>query len=302
MERYTISKEEEKDRVNRNQKRNHRILLSITLATVIAAGGCVIKGMPHFINESMDDVLEDNKEMTLFDDVLALDETVGVTNISTGEVEQIQVEDAIRMLEEKANTLETLKSISITEKDLIELTDESKQATIDFYNENGIDAIIELYNDDENNTIEKARIAQQLLYIEEYDKAWLKENGIPLSNSILTRVISAGAIDAYGTFEPIDYKVCEFDTVNRGAIKEVLLNDPVSGATDKIVLLPVLAEEYNEAYAKLQLISTKKEFTEDETLLMVNETLNVTKRCINKELVKGNVFTYTKNTSKEESV
>ena len=299
MEEQEILEEEVKTE-KKGHKKAKRSVIAIALAALIAVGGSFIKTSPHNIEGSLTDFVNNNKETTLFDEILDLDETIGIKNVETGEIEKVQVEDAIKILEEKASIDEKIADLKIKNDDLNELPEESKKATLKFLNENGIDAIIELYNDKNNTKIDKARIAQQLLYIKESNAEWLKENGAPVSISILTRVLSAGSIDAYGTFTPEEYTVCNFDSKIDDHIKEITLVDPVSGEKDKIVLLPIVAEEYYKAYKELQFITNKKEIKEDEVLEIVNDTLNLSKRCINKQLDQDGIITYTKKVKKTE--
>ena len=300
MEEQKIVEEEVKT-TKKTHKRGRRSLIAIALAALIAVGGSFVKTSPHNIEGSLSDFVNDNKEATLFDEILDLDETVGIRNLETGEIEQIQVEEAIKLLEEKVDISEKIKDLKITNTELNELDDEAKKKTNKFLNENGIDTIIELYNDDKNTKIDKARIAQQILYIEKNNNEWLKENGIPISSSLLTRILSAGAIDSYGTFTPEEYNVCKFDSKIDDHIKEITLVDPISGAKDKIVLYPIVSEEYYKAYKELQFITNKKEFKDDEITTVINDTLNLSKRCINKELDNDGLFTYTKQIKKVEN-
>ena len=169
--------EEKKEETKKGNKKFKKSAIAIALAALITVCGSLIKTSPHEIEGSLTDFVNNNKETTLFDDILDLDEEVGVKNIETGDIEKKQVEDAIKELEEKISVDEKIDNLKIKKGVYNELSDEAKKSTIEFFNENGIDTMIELYNDKENNKIEKARIAQQLLYVQEYNSESLKENG-----------------------------------------------------------------------------------------------------------------------------
>ena len=267
--------EEKKEETKKGNKKFKKSAIAIALAALITVCGSLIKTSPHEIEGSLTDFVNNNKETTLFDDILDVDEEVGVKNIETGDIEKKQYN---------------------------ELSDEAKKSTIEFFNENGIDTMIELYNDKNNNKIEKARIAQQLLYVQEYNSEWLKENGVKLSESILGRVISSGVIDSYGTFTPEEYNICYigFHPEDKGILRKVILKDPISGERDSVVFLPVFAEEYYKAFGELQLIASKQEFSKEEVNDIVKDTLNISKRCINKKLDLDGI-TMTKKIKKQEN-
>ena len=293
--------EELEERKNvKKHKGLKRPLIAIALAALIAVCGSFVKTSPHNIKGNLTDFVNENAEDTLFDDILDLDETIGIKNIETGEIEQIQVEDAIKVLEERSSIDEKIKALNIKNNNLNELTEETKKKTMEFYNENGIDAIIDLYKDKDNNKIEKARIAQQLLFIKVENEIWLQENGIPVSKSILKRIISAGAIKSYGTFSPKEYEVVELPEEKTGLFKEVFINDPVSGERDKIILSPIITEEYYKAYDEYQDISSKNNYTEEQIIKIVKDTLNYSKRCINKELDLDGILPTTQKIKKLE--
>ena len=277
-----------------------RPIIAIALAAIIAVCGSFVKTSPHSIKGNLTDFVNDNSEDTIFDEILDLDETIGIKNIETGEIEQVQVEDAIKTLEEKSSIDEKIKELKIKNNNLNELTEEAKKKTLEFYNENGIDAIIDLYKDDNNNKIEKARIAQQLLFIQDENELWLQENGIPVSKSILKRIISAGAIKSYGTFSPKEYEVCELTEEKTGLFKEIFINDPISGEKDKIILSPIIAEEYYRAYDEFQDISSNNNFTKEQIIKVVKDTLNYSKKCINKELKLNGILPTTQKIKKLE--
>jgi len=294
--------EEKKEETKKGNKKFKKSAIAIALAAIIAVCGSLVKTSPHEIEGSLTDFVNNNKETTLFDDILDLDEEVGVKNTETGDIKKIQLEDAIIELEEKISVDEKIDNLKIKKGVYNELSDEAKKSTIEFFNENGIDTMIELYNDKNNNKIEKARIAQQLLYVQEYNSEWLKENGVKLSESILSRVISAGVIDSYGTFTPEEYKICSigYHPEDKGVLRKVILEDPISGERDSVVFLPVFAEEYYKAYGELQLIASKKDFSEEEVTDIVKDTLNISKRCINKQLDLGAITLTKKNKVKKE--
>ena len=277
-----------------------RPIIAIALAALIAVCGSFIKTSPHNIKGSLTDFVNENTEDTIFDNILDLDETIGIMNTESGEIEQIQVEDAIKTLEEKSSIEEKIKALKINNNNLNELSEEAKKKTIEFYNENGIDTMIDLYKDKNNNKIEKARIAQQLLFIQNENELWLKENGIAVSKSILKRIISSGAIKSYGTFSPEEYEVCELTEEKSGLFKEIFINDPISGEKDKIVLLPIIAEEYYRAYDEFQEISSKNNYTKEQIIKVVNDTLDYSKRCINKELELDGILPTTHKIKKLE--
>ena len=294
--------EEKKEETKKGNKKFKKSAIAIALAALITVCGSLIKTSPHEIEGSLTDFVNNNKETTLFDDILDLDEEVGVKNIETGDIEKKQVEDAIKELEEKISVDEKIDNLKIKKGVYNELSDEAKKSTIEFFNENGIDTMIELYNDKNNNKIEKARIAQQLLYVQEYNSEWLKENGVKLSESILGRVISSGVIDSYGTFTPEEYNICYigFHPEDKGILRKVILKDPISGERDSVVFLPVFAEEYYKAFGELQLIASKQEFSKEEVNDIVKDTLNISKRCINKKLDLDGI-TMTKKIKKQEN-
>ena len=210
----------------------------------------------------------------------------------------MQVEDAVKMLEDITIDNKKIKELNIKGENLNELDELRKAAALKIYKDNGIDTVIELYNDSDNSKIDKARIAQQLLYIEDTNNKWLETNGVALSQSLLKRVISAGMIDAYGTFKPNEYTVVDLNNVNNGVIKEVILKDEISGAEDSIKLLPILTDEYYDALNLYQVIIdneyNEKEYSLKEIKDLVSASLNASKRCVNKELVDNGVFSYTK--------
>ena len=272
--------------------------LAISLAAFITVCGGVVKTLPRSINDSFSEIVNKNSKELLIDDIYELDEEVGVVNVATGKVEKVQFEDAVKMLEDSYEVDKKINDLDIKETELNELDDLHKSAAMKIFKENGLDTIIELYNDKDNNKIEKARIAQQLLYIQKMNDEWLAANGITLSQSLLKRVISAGAIEAYGTFTANEYDVCDLSDTDNGFVKEIKLVDNVSGAKDKIVLLPIIADEYYTALGEYDKLlkneEAKKEYTIEETKDIVKETLNNVKRCCNKKLVNNGSFTYIK--------
>ena len=297
--------EERRNEEPKKEKKKHKGLkrsaIAIALAAIIAVCGSIVKSLPNKVEGTVSDVISKNEDTSLFDEILDLDETIGVTNPETEEIEKIQVEDAIRLLEDKIDISKKIKNLKIKNDNLKELSNHEKNVTLKFLEENGIDALIELYNTDSNNKIEKARFAQQLLYINEVNNKWLELNGIPVSKSILTRIISSGAIQAYGTFDPKDYEeVIELDLESNSLFKKIVFNDPISGEKDKISLMPILADEYYDAYNELEDLSTAKNENIDDIYDHANKSLNIAKRCINKELKKDKIFVYThKNNNKK---
>ena len=293
MSEEVQNNEELNNNEEKTTKKNHkglrRSLIAISLAVIISVCGSIVKTYPQTIDDELDD---------LIDDILDLDETVGVVNIKTGEVEEMQVEDAVKMLEDITIDNKKIKELNIKGENLNELDELRKAAALKIYKDNGIDTVIELYNDSDNSKIDKARIAQQLLYIEDTNNKWLETNGVALSQSLLKRVISAGMIDAYGTFKPNEYTVVDLNNVNNGVIKEVILKDEISGAEDSIKLLPILTDEYYDALNLYQVIIdneyNEKEYSLKEIKDLVSASLNASKRCVNKELVDNGVFSYTK--------
>lgn len=283
---------------NKNKRKPNKSLIAIALAAIITVCGTAIKTFPHTIDDSFKNMLDNNKETSIFDDILNLDETIGIENIESGEIEQVQVEDAITKLEERSLINEKINNLHLKRDQLNDIREESKNSILDFYEENGIDVIIDIYKNKDNSKIDKARIAQQLIFIQDENNKWLNSNGILVSKSILKRLLAAGSIEAYGTFTPEEYNCCEFNLDNSGFLKEIILNDSISGVKDNIVLFPIITDEYYNAYEILQEISTKSAFEPEEIYEIVNKTLNTTKRCLNKELVDNGLFTYTKKHNK----
>ena len=291
--------EETKTKVD-NKKTNKKksVLIGLGLTAIIIVCGSFIKSFPLSINEDVHTIIENNEDDILFDDILDLEETIGIENIETGEIEQYQVEDAIEILEEKSNINDKIQKLNLQKYELNELSEEAKENALEFLEENGIDAIIELYRDKNNTKIEKARIAQQLLYIQEINNQWIYSNAVPVSKSILNRLIASGAIDAYGEpFTEEDYKICEFID-NKAIFKKVELNDEISGQKDSIIITPILASEYMNAFNHLQYLETTEEFSEEDKLNIAKKTLSITKKCCNKKLIKKGIFTYTKKINK----
>ena len=297
MEDQDIQKQTKKKK--KNQNKMNKSLIAIPLSFIIATFALIYKTSPRTLKDSFIDILDNSKETSLFDEILNLDETIGVENPENGEIEQIQVEDAITILEEKSLINEKINKLHLNRNHLNELPEESKKSIIEFLNENGIDIIIDIYNNKDNTKIDKARIAQQLIYIQDENNKWLKSNGIAVSESILRRVLSAGTIESYGTFSPEEYNNCEFNIDDTGLIKRIVLNDQISGAKDSIILLPIIAEEYYRAYENLQELLSKSAFEQEEINELVKETLDNSKKCINKELKSNGLITYTKKHNKK---
>lgn len=287
---------------NKTKSKKHSRLkmsfIAISLAAIIGVVSYFIKTFPHNIEGSISDVTTNNEENTLFDEILDLDETIGIENTETNEIEMYQVEDAIKLLENRIDISNQIKKLDIKKDNLKELDENLKGDVLNLINDNEVSTLIELYNDEDNNKIEKARIAQQLVYVEEINNKWLESNGIPTSKSILSRVISAGAIQAYGTFKPEEYSdVVRIDLEKDSIIKKVELQDSVSGEKDSIIILPIITDEYYDAYKDLYRLCNLEDLEIEDTIKEVNKALNDAKRCINKSLVnaKTNMFTYTKN-------
>ena len=80
----------------------------------------------------------------------------------------------------------------------------------------------------------------------------------------------------------------------------LFINDPISGEKDKIILSPIIAEEYYRAYDEFQDISSNNNFTKEQIIKVVKDTLNYSKKCINKELKLNGILPTTQKIKKLE--
>lgn len=275
--------EEQPKKVKKRKKRDKKTTLAFFLAAVIIAiSAYFIKGQPTDLSdETLLGITDELSDTTYFDEILASDEKVEIGTIEAEEVEEVYLRDAVATLENYVKVAEEIEKLNIDKNiKLKELTDEAKVNAMKSLEEEGIDTLIELYNDKDNNEIEKARIAQQLLYIESENNKWLHANGLELTESILNRVIKSGAIYAYGTLAPNEYSECVI-TEEDAAVKNITIVDPQSGAKDYIKVTP-LCHEYNNAIKVLNKIKATKQNSKNEIDLII-DGLNAAKRCVNKE-------------------
>lgn len=255
------------------------------------------KQMPFNVNGKVTEVAARNANHNYMDDVFAGDETIKIVNPKNGKTQKIQLEEAVNRLEDYLEVTRLINDLDIEETEYVELTDKEKKEAIKLYEEKGIEGVVSLYKNNKGNTIERARTARQLIFIKEYFGGdYIEQNGMMIAREILTKTIQTGAIENYGTFGPLEYGVVSIPQENEFPYFGVNINDPVSGATDRVVFTPIACGEYAQAVLlqrKLNQVDDSK-LSEEERQQIIEHTLRVVKKCLNKEVKDFEGITYTK--------
>lgn len=270
-----------------------KLCLSLSLLMILASA----KQYPFHVNGKVTEVAAKNAKHSYMDDVFASDERIEIFNPRTGKKQKIQLEEASNKLEDYIEICKLINSLNINEEDYVELTDAERKAAIALYNDKGIEGVISLYKRSSGNAIERARTARQLIFIRDYfGGEWLDRNGIKIVKTLLTKTIQTGAIENYGTFSPLEYNVVEIPSQNEFPYFAVTINDPVSGAKDDVIFTPIACGEYAQAILLSRKLNEvdEKNMTPQEKQRLIEHTLRVIKKCINKDIENFHGVTYTK--------
>lgn len=108
--------------------------------------------------------------------------------------------------------------------------------------------------------------------------------------------LQTGAIETYGTFNPLEYNAASIKTENEFPYFNVTLHDQVSGASDDVFFTPVICGEYAESILYLRALNelNQEELSSKEILDYTKESLRLVKKCLNKEVNNFYGVTYTK--------
>ena len=230
------------------------------------------------------------------DEVFASDEKIEIVNPKNGKTQKIELEEAANKLEDYLEICSLVNNLDIDDADYSELTEKEQKRAIELYNETGIEGVISLYEKNRNNNIEKARTARQLIFIRDYfGGEWIEKNGLNIAKALLTKTIQTGVIENYGTFNPLEYNVVEIPNGNEQSLFMVKINDPVSSASDDVMITPIACGEYAQALLLSKKINTVDEqsLTQEEKQMLIEHTLRVVKKCINKDIDNVYGITYT---------
>jgi hypothetical protein len=283
-------------KANKDKKKGSKIkklCLSLSLIMILSAA----KQHPFHVNGKVTEVASKNANHSYMDEVFASDETIQIYNPRTGKTQKMQLEDAVNKLEDYIEITKLINSLNIDEEDYVELTEKERRQAIELYNEKGIEGVVALYKRSNGNNIEKARTARQLIFIRDYfGGEWIEKNGFKIVKALLEKTIQTGAIENYGTFNPLEYNVVEIPSENEFPYFAVTINDNVSGAQDEVFFTPIACGEYAQAmllYRKLVEID-EKNLTPQEQQNLIEHTLRIIKKCINKDVENFHGVTYTK--------
>ena len=87
----------------------------------------------------------------------------------------------------------------------------------------------------------------------------------------------------------------EIPNGNEQSLFMVKINDPVSSASDDVMITPIACGEYTQALLLSKKINTVDEqsLTQEEKQMLIEHTLRVVKKCINKDIDNVYGITYT---------
>lgn len=284
------------EKANKPKKKRsgiRKLCLSLSLIMILASA----KQYPFHVNGKVIEVAAKNSDHSYMDEVFASDERIEIYNPRTGKRQKIQLEDAVNQLEDYLEITRLINSLNIDESEYVELTDKERRAAIELYNDKGIEGVVSLYKRSQGNNIERARTARQLIFIRDYfGGAWLERNGLNIVRALLTKTIQTGAIENYGTFSPLEYNVVQIPSENEFPFFAVTINDPVSGAKDDVIFTPIACGEYAQAILLSRKLAEvdEKNMTPQEQQRLIEHTLRIIKKCINKDIENVCGVTYTK--------
>ena len=290
---YAEKNVDRKTKKEKNVKKGiKRLCLYLSLFVIISSA----KQYPFNIKGKVTEVAEKNREHSYMDEVFASDEKIEIVNPKNGKTQKIELEEAANKLEDYLEICSLINNLDIDDADYSELTEKEQKKAIELYNETGIEGVISLYEKNRNNNIEKARTARQLIFIRDYfGGEWIEKNGLNIAKALLTKTIQTGVIENYGTFNPLEYNVVEIPNENEQSLFMVKINDPVSSASDDVMITPITCGEYAQALLLSKKLNTVDEqlLTQEEKQMLIEHTLRVVKKCINKDIDNVYGITYT---------
>lgn len=295
----TEASRQKKDRKNKKESKREIIARRLLFILIVLGLASAYKEYPHHIdNKTILELTEQNANHSYFDDVLALNETMTIYDINGNAIGDIQIEEAIRMLEQYVETAELVSELDLTDKEYKEMTDDERAEALAEYQEYGLDGLIRRYKNKNNTDIEQARWARKVKYIAEYlGTDWLDANGMNVTQQLLNKVVQSSVIEAYGGLTPSEYSYVKIDDERSFPWIDVDIVDGVSGEEDTMYMTPVLAGEVLEAKLFAEKLNGMNfnGLTKEEQLKLMKKGINLSKRVINKDLEQGPLgITYTR--------
>lgn len=285
--------------INSGKKKNNKakeIVKKICGLLAFLVVVSAVKEYPYAPKGTVTQIASKNAAHNYMDDVFASDETIEIINPISGETEVWQLEDAVDKLENLIEANKAIKDLKLDETDYVALSDEEIAELLVEFEEKShyIEPFIAQYKHAKND-IEKARAARNLIFLKGYlGGDWVTVNGINVSRALLNKVVQTGTIDAYGTFEPLEYSVA---SVSGDKLDfKGYITDPISGKEDSVFFTPVLAGEYAKAsyLAKEANELSGVYMSPDEIEEFSGKAINTSKRCLSNEIKTLGPITYTK--------
>lgn len=288
-------------KTNASKKKNSKkesITSKLLFALIVLGLITAYKEYPyHLDNKTVLELTDQNADHSYFDDVLALDETMKVYDINGNEIGSLQIEEAIKMLEQYVETAELVSDLDLSDKEYNAMTEDEKKEALAEYEEHGLDGLIRRYKNKNNTDIEKARWARKIKYISEYlGTDWLDANGMNVTQQLINKVVQSSVIETYGGLTPAEYSYVQIGEDRSFPWIDIDIKDAVSGEEDTMYMTPIFAGEVLEANLFAEKLNgmNLKNLTQEEKLKLMKQGINLSKRVINKDLEQGPLgVTYT---------
>lgn len=247
-----------------------KIFLTLALCGTVGIGltGCGSEEVPA-IEESLATSIENNKEDTYFDEVLATE-----SNTEKEYQETIyNLEDTLKIVT-KLETIKYDQSLKFND-----LSEETQEELMSLSNDEII-ALIEEYEQGGKNFVEESRLLQKLVFLKEYSREQIAENGLSVAEEMLKMVIKSRACEVSG-LEAENYEDCSIaPQPSKYADPEnlkITVTDKVSGLnkTYSIDENSIYGDIVYEIYSIQQ--NKGEELSYEEVIDHIENALNLTK-------------------------
>lgn len=171
------------------------IVLLLSCGLTINMGGCSSKKVD--VDLSLEETVDLNSDNTLLDNI---DDTITIDG------EEVSLINASDILEDKINIYNTLKLVDFSLYDDLKPLDVTSIEEVKNLSLEEVNEYINTLNskdDDFNSKLEKGRIAQKLLYLEDYLSDFLENNTYGILESVMLTTIKTSVA---ATLEITDYE------------------------------------------------------------------------------------------------
>ena len=271
--------------------RNIGIVTLVTVAGTLTLTGC--SKNDNMYQKSLEDVIIENKSKTKLDEILKEDRTIFV--IINDYEESKRLKDSINYLEDAINITEKISSSELLEKiDIYEdLNDEQKKLARNLSKEEIYSLIDEYYK-----TNDKDLILNNLYYINNYYRSYIKDNGIKISYELMNMIVNSKACN----LEKDSYRDCYYndDYKIQALFPKMTITNKNKNKVYSVTKKSGVYYDAVEQLDSLMLMYNSNGFSYNDIRKTVIDTFNIAKLNIASNIKENN--NKIKTTSKKENI